>query len=70
MEVLSDMAMMAIMTLMLMNMVTLMQMEMVPVLIFIMLVIISFLKTREEYLQVCVLQLNSSLILVDFLNCL
>ena len=43
---------------------------MVLVLIFIMLVIIIFFKTRKEIPQVCVLQFNSSLILVDFLNCL
>ena len=64
------MTMMMVMMLMLMNMFTLTQLEMVPVLIFIMLVIMFFLKMRKEIPQVCVPQFNSSLILVDFLNCL
>ena len=78
MELFSDLArmammlttMMMVMMLMLMNMFSLTQLEMVLVLIFIMLVIIIFFKTRKEIPQVCVLQFNSSLILVDFLNCL
>ena len=79
MELLSDVAMMAIMlmTMMMVMMMMLMdmifmltQMEMVLVLIIIMLMIIIFFKMRKEIPQVCVLQFNSSLILVDFLNCL
>ena len=64
------MTMMMVMMLMLINMFTLTQLEMVLVLIFIMLVIIIFFKMRKEIPQVCVPQFNSSLILVDFLNCL
>ena len=64
------MTMMVVMMLMLINMFTLTQLEMVLVLIFIMLVIIIFCKMRKEIPQVCVPQFNSSLILVDFLNCL
>ena len=64
------MTMMMVMMLMLINMFTFTQLEMVLVLIFIMLVIIIFFKMRREIPQVCVPQFNSSLILVDFLNCL
>ena len=64
------MTMMMVMMLMLINMFTFTQLEMVLVLIFIMLVIIIFFKMRREIPQVCVSQFNSSLILVDFLNCL
>ena len=45
-------------------------MEMDPVLIIIMLMITVFFKMRMEIPQVCVPQFSSSLILVDFLNCL
>ena len=55
---------------MLKNMFTLTQMEMDPVLIIIMLMITVFFKMRMEIPQVCVPQFSSSLILVDFLNCL
>ena len=45
-------------------------MEMILVLIIITLIIEVFFKSRKKNPQVCVLQFNSSLILVDFLNCL
>ena len=78
MELLSDLARMAmmLMTMMIvtmlhrMNILTLTQMEMILVLIIITLIIEVFFKSRKKNPQVCVLQFNSSLILVDFLNCL
>ena len=78
MELLSDVArmammlmtMMMVMMLILMNMFMLTQMDMEPVLIIIMLMIICFFRMRKVIPQVYVLHFNSSLILVDFLNCL
>ena len=64
------MMLMTMMMVMLKNMFTLMQIEMEPVLIIIMLMITVFFNIRVEIAQVCVLQFNASLILVDLLNCL
>ena len=63
------MSMTLVMMMLLMNMMfSLTQMEIMLVLMIIMLVIMIFLKMRKKIPQVCVLQFNSSLILVDFLN--
>lgn len=74
MELLSDVAtmamilmalMMATMMMMLTNMFSLTRMDMMPVLIIITLLIITFFVMRKEMPQVCVLQFNLSLVLVD-----
>ena len=77
MELFNDLARMALMLMTLMMVMGMLkhtfrltQMEMDPVLIIIMLMITVFFKMRMKISQVCVLQFNASLILVDFLNCL